>query len=312
MPSTLFWLQCGACGGDSMALLGSAAPDLIALLRLLEIEVLWHPSFSDASPARHSKLVEALLSGEQPLDILCVEGAVIQGPDGTGLYDSVRGKPKRDLVAGLAARARFVVAVGTCASYGGVAAAGETQATGLQFHRASPGGFLGEAFRTRSGLPVLNLPGCPCHGEVLAGALTALVSGVPLQQNAFGAPLQWFGMLVHQGCTRNEYHEFRVEERDFGDRGCLFFHMGCRGPLTYGPCNKLLWNQRNSNSRAGVPCHGCTRPDFPQPSAFFRTRDVAGVPLELPDGVSRAHYLAYKGMAAAAAPQRLQQRATRL
>jgi len=112
-------------------------------------------------------------------------------------------------------------------------------------------------------------------------------------------------VMVHQGCTRNEYHEYRVEEVKFGERGCLFFYMGCHGPLVTGPCNKILWNRRSSKTRVGVPCFGCTRPDFPQPYPFFETRNIEGIPLELPDGVSRAHYLAYKGMAAAAAPERL-------
>jgi len=120
-------------------------------------------------------------------------------------------------------------------------------------------------------------------------------------------------MLVHQGCVRNEYHEYRVEERTFGDKGCMFFHLGCRGPVASGPCNKLLWNnRRNSKTRAGVPCFGCTRPDFPQAHPFFQTPAIADVPLELPDGVDRAHYLAYKGMAAAAAPDRLKKRITRV
>jgi hydrogenase small subunit len=101
-----------------------------------------------------------------------------------------------------------------------------------------------------------------------------------------------------------------VEEDDFGEKGCMFFHMGCRGPLTYGPCNRLLWNQRNCKTRAGVPCLGCTAPDFPQPFPFFETRNIEGIPLDLPPGVSRAHYLAYKSLAAAAAPDRLKERET--
>lgn len=226
------------------------------------------------------------------------------------MYDTFLGKPRKDLVSALARRARFVVAVGTCAAFGGVGADGEIEATGLQFHKRKPGGFLGEEFRSLGGLPVINLPGCPCHPEAVAGTLSALASGIPLPLDEFNAPLEWFGLLVHQGCVRNEYHEYRVEERDFGEKGCLFFHLGCRGPLVYGPCNKLLWNRRSSKTRVGVPCMGCTSPDFPQPHPFFETRNIVGVPLELPDGVDRAHYLAYKGMAAAAAPLRLRQRET--
>jgi len=252
------------------------------------------------------------MSGEQPLDFLCIEGAIIRGPGGTGYYQTLTGRPKKDIVAGLAHRAKYILAVGTCASFGGIGADGQTEATGLQFHKHTKGGFLGEAFTTGSGSPVINLPGCPAHGEVVAGTLMALCADIPLQLSSYNTPLEWYGMLVHQGCVRNEYHEYRIEEADFGDKGCLFFYMGCRGPIAHGPCNKLLWNRRSSKTRVGVPCLGCTEPDFPQAHPFFQTPSIEDVPLVLPDGVDRAHYLAYKGMAAAAAPERLRQRKTRV
>ncbi len=295
-----------------MSLLNVESPNLIELLALLDIEVLWHPTLSNGSAVQHQQLVDAMLAGEQPLDILCVEGSIIRGPGGTGMYDLFNRKPKKDLVAGLAEQAQFVVAVGTCAGFGGVTTVGEVEATGIQFFRDTKGGFLGEDFRTQSDLPVINIPGCPCHGDVIAGTLTALVSGLPLALSEYNAPLQWYGLLVHQGCVRNEYHEYRVEEHDFGQKGCLFFHMGCQAPLTHGPCNKLLWNRRSSKTRVGVPCTGCTRPDFPQPYPVFQTRNIADIPLDLPEGVDRAHYMAYKGMAAAAAPERLEERKTQV
>lgn len=312
MSRTLYWLQGGGCGGDSMALLSAESPDLFELLGLLDIQVLWHPSLSNASHTQHRQLIASLLAGEQRLDVLCIEGAIIRGPGGTGMYDTFDREPKKDLVARLARQAQFVLAVGTCASFGGIGADGEVEATGLQFHKDKKAGFLPANFVARSGLPVINLPGCPSHYDAVVGALTALVSDRPLPLGDYNAPLQWYGLLVHQGCVRNEYHEYRVEEGDFGEKGCLFFHMGCRAPLTYGPCNKLLWNRRSSKTRVGVPCVGCTRPDFPQPYPFFQTRNIEGIPLELPEGVDRAHYLAYKGMAAAAAPQRLKERSTRV
>jgi hydrogenase small subunit len=309
MP-TLYWLQAGACGGDTWSLLGLESPDLSELVGLLDLKVLWHPSLSTLGAAEHERLVESMVSGQTPLDVLCVEGSVIRGPGGTGMYDAPGGRPRKDLVARLAARAKHVVAVGTCASFGGIGADGAIEATGLQFHKGQKGGFLGEAFVAAGGLPVINLPGCPCHYDVLASTLGALLAGAALELDELNAPMEHFGLLVHQGCLRNEYHEYRVEERDFGERGCLFFHRGCRGPLAYGPCNKLLWNHRSSKTRAGVPCVGCTEPTFPQPHPFFTTRALAEIPIELPDGVDRAHYLAYKGMAAAAAPERLRKRKT--
>ncbi|MFC1811067.1 NADH:ubiquinone oxidoreductase [Thermodesulfobacteriota bacterium] len=309
---TLFWLQCGGCGGDSMSLLSLEKLSIIELIGLIDIEVLWHPSLSNGSHSEYRQLVEAMLSGKQPVDILCIEGAVIRGPSGTGMYDVFEGKPKKDLIAKLARQAEFVVAVGTCASFGGIGSDGDIEATGLQFHKGTKGGFLGKTFAAQSGFPVINLPGCPCHSEVISDTMGALASDWSLPLNEYNSPLQWYGLLVHQGCLRNEYHEYRVEESDFGMRGCLFFHMGCRGPLTHGPCNKLKWNGRSSKTLVGVPCMGCTQPDFPQPHPFFKTRNIAGIPIELPEGVDRAHYLAYKGMAAAAAPERLKNRKTRV
>lgn len=312
MSRSLYWLQCGGCGGDSMAWLSAESPDIIDHMAMLDIEMLWHPSLSNASAAEHRELLDTLITGERTLDILCVEGAVIRGPGGTGMYDTRGGRPKKDLVAALAKQADVVIAVGTCASFGGIGAKGEIEATGLQFLRWEIGGFLGEDYRAGSGLPVINLPGCPCHCDAVTGTLTAYATGTPLELGEFNRPLEWYGLLVHQGCTRNEYHEYRVEEEDFGRRGCLFFHMGCHGPLVYGPCNKTLWNRRSSKTRAGVPCVGCTRPDFPQSYPFFRTPNLEGIPLELPDGIDRAHYLAYKSMAEAAGPQRLKDRDTRI
>jgi hydrogenase small subunit len=312
MSRTLYWLQGGGCGGDTMSLLNLESPGLIETLGLLDIEILWHPSLSRDSAAAHRKLREDLASGAKPLDFLVVEGAVIRGPGGTGMFDTLERKPKKEIVAALAGQARFVLAAGTCASFGGISGAGEIEATGLQFLRDRKGGFLGSGFTSRGGLPVINLPGCPCHCEALAGTIAALASGEALELDEWNSPLDWYGIQVHQGCMRNEYHEYRVEDGDFGQRGCLFFHLGCQGPLTHGPCNKLLWGRRSSKTRIGVPCAGCTRPDFPQPYPFFRTRNIAGIPLDLPEGVDRAHYMAYKGMAAAAAPQRLIDRKTRV
>jgi NiFe hydrogenase small subunit HydA len=310
MSLTLLWIQCGGCGGDTWSFFNAESPNVIELFSSLDVELLWHPSISIRSPNNLKTINEDLLSGARELDVLCVEGSILRGPGGTGRYDEIFGKPKKDLVASLANRARYILAIGTCASYGGIGANTEIEATGMQFLREEKGGFLGEEFTSASGMPVINLPGCPCHCDVVVGTLIAIDSGAQLELDEYNTPVEWYGMMVHQGCTRNEYHEYRVEERKFGEKGCMFFHLGCHGPLVRGPCNKMLWNNRSSKTRVGVPCFGCTRPDFPQQYPFFQTRNIEGIPIELPEGISRAHYMAYKGMAAAAAPKRLKTRKT--
>ncbi len=309
---TVYWLQCGSCGGDTMSFLGMETPDMLELFREHNLEMLWHPSFSSGDLLEQEELINTLRSGRKTLDILIVEGFVTTGPDGSGLYDTYMGEPKLALVKDLAHRAAVIIAVGTCASFGGIGNIGETGANGLQFLKDECGGVLGKSFRSRRDRPVINLPGCPVHPAILKDVLCMISEGKMPILNELQCPEEWYSMLVHQGCTRNEYHEYRVEEDDFGGRGCMFFHLGCQGPLSYGPCNKVLWNQRNSKTNAGVPCFGCTQPDFPKEHAFFHTPNIVDVPLELPKGVSRAHYLAYKGMAAAAAPERLTSRKNRV
>ena len=250
---TLYWLQSGGCGGDTWSLFNSELPHLAEFFEVLNIEVLWHASISNIGVADRQLLHEAILSGKRKLDILCVEGSVIRGPSGTGMFDTLFGRPKKDLLAALAKKARYVLAVGTCSSFGGVGADGEIEATGLQFHKWDSGGFLGKKFRSGSGMPVINLPGCPCHPGVVTGAIQTVISEGALDLTPYNMPLEWYGTMVHQGCTR---------------------------------------------------------PDFPQQYPFFKTRNIEGIPIELPDGVNRAHYMAYKGIAAAAAPQRLKLRKT--
>jgi uptake hydrogenase small subunit len=310
MSNTLYWVQAGGCGGDSLSFLNLDEPNIVELFQQLDIDPLWHPSLSNLSLLRRQQLETDLLNGDIALDLLVVEGSIIRGPARTGMYDTRNGKPKKDFIAELAKRARYVIALGTCAAYGGFGSDDYAQSIGLQFIKKEAGGLLGKEFRSQGGLPVINLAGCPCHPEVLAGTLTALCENVALELDEFQRPVAWYGLLVHQGCTRNEYHEYRVEEQDFGQRGCLFFHKGCHGPLVGGACNKLLWNGRSSKTRAGVPCFGCTSPDFPMDYPFFETRNIEGIPVQLPRGINRAHYLVYKTMAAAAAPERLKDRKT--
>ncbi len=309
---TVYWIQGGGCGGDTFSFLSSEFPDVIELFETLDLELLWHPSFTNISPADHESLLAELLSGDRPLDLLLMEGSVICGPAGTGMFHTKSGHTKKGLLFGLASQAQMVMAVGTCACYGGFGADDVVESTGLQYAKRHRGGFLGKDFVAKSGQPVINLAGCPCHHDVLVGAIISVANGVSMELDEYQRPLEWYGTTVHQGCTRNEYHEYRVEESDFGEMGCLFFHMGCAGPLVPGPCNKLLWNQQSSKPRMGVPCFGCTDPDFPQPAPFFQTPNIEGIPLSLPMGVNRAHYMVYKGMAAAAAPDHLKNRTSKV
>lgn len=308
--ANLLWLQTGACSGDTLSLLNADGPSIESLTGSGAIELLWHPSLS-ARPASYlGALIGAIEAGEQTLDILAVEGSLITGPYGTGMFDAFHGRPKIHIVQALAARAQVVVAMGTCAAFGGVPAAppNPTDCTGLQFDREAPGGLLGPEWRARGGLPVINLAGCPVHPLTITRTLAMLADGLALELDHLNRPKAFFSTMVHQGCTRNEYHEYDAEDTALGGQGCMYFNLGCQGPSTLAGCNSELWNGRSSKTRAGVPCFGCTSPGFPRSGDLFKTEKLGAVPISLPLGVSRAHYMAYKNLAKAAAPLRVRNR----
>lgn len=150
MPN-IVWMQAGACSGESMALLCADRPSLENLLQQYDLKLLWHPSLT--ADASFGQVLEAITSGREKLDILCIEGSLMTGPDGSGQYDTWKGRAKIDIIREIAPLATHVVAMGTCAAFGGVHAAGPnpTDCTGLQFLKGEPGGLLGTDWRARSG-----------------------------------------------------------------------------------------------------------------------------------------------------------------
>ena len=131
----VLWLQSGGCGGCTMSLLCAEAPDVTATLESAGIRLLWHPSLSEETGVEALALFESVRSGALRLDALCVEGALLRGPNGTGKFHVFGGRPTIDWARELAALAQHVVAIGSCAAYGGITAAGvnPTDACGLQY-----------------------------------------------------------------------------------------------------------------------------------------------------------------------------------
>lgn len=313
----VLWLQSGGCGGCSMSLLCADTPDFPAMLRSASLELLWHPSLSLPSGEQVIDLLERIESGAQPLDLLCLEGAVLRGPNGTGRFHMLAGTQTSmmDWLLRLAPLARHVVAVGSCAAWGGVSAAGAnlTQACGLQYDDARPGGLLGASFRSRSGLPVINVAGCPTHPGWVIETLMALAFG-DLQASdldALARPRFYADKLVHHGCTRNEFYEFKASAEKPSDLGCLMEHMGCVGTQAHADCNTRLWNGEGSCTRGGYACISCTEPGFQDPGhAFHQTPKIAGIPVGLPTDMPKAWFVALASLSKSATPKRVRANAT--
>lgn len=310
--ANLIWLQGGACSGNTMSFLNAEEPSVCDLVTDFGIKVLWHPSLGLELGEPLRELLRALVSGEMPLDIFVLEGTVIRAPNGTGEWNRFAGRPMMEWVRELAAKANYTVGIGDCATWGGIPATAPnpTDSVGLQFLKREHGGFLGQDYRSRAGVPVINIPGCPAHPDWITQILVALATGrvEDVSLDDLQRPKTFFSTFTQTGCTRSMHFAYKVSATEFGQRkGCLFYDLGCRGPMTHSPCNRILWNRQSSKTRAGMPCLGCTEPEFPffdlAPGTVFKTQTVMGVPRALPTGMEKVGYVKMLAVSKAAAPR---------
>ena len=191
-----------------------------------------------------------------------------------------------DWIRALAPRARYCVAIGSCAAFGGIPAAapGPTDARGLQYLGGDPGGALGAEYVSLSGLPVVNISGCAPHPGWIMETLLALSLGVfdRADMDSLGRPrlsriirasrMRPQRVLRIQG-ERRKLLRTRVpdgESRLQGDAGL------------FGDCNQRSWNGGGSCTQAGSTCIACTSPSFQNTRGFLRTPKLAGIPIGLP------------------------------
>ena len=174
-------------------------------------------------------------------------------------------------------------------------------------------GLLGAAYRAGGGLPVVNVAGCPTHPGWVVDTLMALAAGMlhaedldPLQRPRFYAD-----QLVHHGCTRNEFYEFKASAEKPSDLGCLMEHLGCKGTQAHADCNTRLWNGEGSCARGGYACISCTEPGFQDPGhPYHQTPKLAGIPIGLPTDMPKAWFVALASLSKSATPGRVKRNAT--
>jgi hydrogenase small subunit len=310
--ANLLWLQGGACSGNTMSFLNAEEPSVCDLVTDFGINILWHPSLGMELGPAVVQILEDCISGKIELDIFVFEGTIINAPEGTGTWNRFAGKPMKDWVNDLADVARYMVGVGDCATWGGIPATAPnpTDSEGLQYLKRQKGGALGTDYVSKSGLPVINIPGCPAHPDWVTQILVAIATGrgADLALDDLQRPKTFFTSFTQTGCTRNMHFTYKVASTEFGQRkGCLFYDLGCRGPMTRSSCNRILWNRQSSKTRVGMPCLGCTEPEFPfydlAPGTVFKSQTVMGLPKDLPEGIDQQGYMKLTAAAKQMAPE---------
>ena len=277
----IIWLNGAGCTGCTISFLNAEEPDVIQAVTQLDVMIRHQETvmfqqglFVDGQPVTNAALnanfaMEQFLDSGEPF-ILVVEGGVPLGPDGTGNYLRIAGKPFVDDVRHIAEKALMTIAVGTCASYGGMPAAepNPTDVVGLQFSGTKKGGALGADYRSKAGLPVINIPGCPAHPDwILLTLSAAILDKIPADfLDEYQRPKPFFpsGHTVHENCPRRGFYDQGKLDGEYANGNCLW-KLGCRGMISHSDCALRLWNDKqNMCTQAGAPCVGCVEPTFPE------------------------------------------------
>jgi hydrogenase small subunit len=275
-PLHLVWLSGASCDGCTMAMLGASEPGLEDLLLGrgpdLPPVALVHPALALESGAGYLRQLERAAAGELSPLVLVLEGSVLdEALAGEGSFSRLGGEGDRplttaDWLSRLAPRADAAIAVGSCATWGGIpaAAGGPTGAMGLE-------DFLGRDFRGRAGLPLINVPGCAPPGaafvEVLVYVWLHLARLVPLDLDEQHRPRWLYSERVHPTPPRAGYP--RLPVRAAAARPAV----GCSVP-TQGWMRGI-----GGCGRVGGACIGCTERDFTDrllPLARPRAEDNSG------------------------------------
>lgn len=243
------WLEATGCSGNIISFINSQNPDLLYNLTQL-INLKFNNTLMSA---QGTFAYEQFLNTLDTEFILLVDGAISTKEN--GFYNIIandKGKPITALAAAqlAGAKAKYVIAVGTCASYGGISA-------------AKPNPSLCKSVKDVLNREVIRIPGCPAHPDWVVGTLAHLIRyGMPrLDQD--GRPLLFYGVTIHDNCTRRGFFDKNIFAAKLGETGCMF-KLGCRGPVTRTDCPRRKWNGYvNWPVEDNTPCIGCAQPNFP-------------------------------------------------
>ena len=277
-----FWFAGMSCDGCTVSVTGAQAPTVESLLLGahpgLPRVILHHPVVNIESGPAYLRAHENALKGELDAPyVIILEGSISdettaladggywsgQGEEPWGVDGELRTVSTDEWIARLAPGAAASIAIGTCATWGGVPAAhgNPTGAMSLM-------DFLGKDYRSALGVPVVNIPGCAPVGdnftETVAAILYFLQGFGPLPEfDELGRPAWLFGETVHRHCARGAYYEEGEFAKEFGGQECLV-EIGCWGPVVN--CNiasRGAINHAGGCMNSGGACIGCTMPGFP-------------------------------------------------
>jgi len=257
-PSVI-WLSFQECTGCTESLTRSHAPTVESLI-FDAISLDYHHTLQAAAGHGAEAAREAAMEENKGEYILVVDGSI---PNGNNGYSTIAGISNLDMLKEAAEHCFAIVAVGTCAAFGGLPNA-QPNPTGAVS--------VSEIIKDK---PIINVSGCPPIPVVITGVLSHFLTfGTIPELDALGRPAAFFGQNIHDRCYRRPFYERGQFAETFDDEGarkgwCLY-KLGCKGPITYNACATLKWNQGTGFPiQAGHGCIGCSEPQFWDKGGFY-------------------------------------------
>lgn len=285
----VLWLHGAECTGCSEAALNASSPEFAEALEKLNISIDYHETllaqqgiFVNGEKANTSELNAEILMDElidQGNYILVVEGSIGNGPQGTGKVCMYGGHTFKSIFEKAAKNSIAIIALGTCASYGGITVADSATKSYCDFHGVSntegkDGGMLKILNINK---PCINIPGCPSHPDWFFLTVAALLLGKIDLENlesyldkdkrlkAFFPP----DHTLHDNCPRRGFYDRGILDKEISKGGCLW-KLGCKAPYVHSDCALRKWNNGTSLCmQVGAPCIGCVEPGFPNTTTPF-------------------------------------------
>jgi len=246
----VIWLAFQDCTGCTTATLQSSHPDFADLI-LNVISLEYHETLMAASGIQARQVLDEAVQKYAGKFILVVEGSIPTKEK--GIYMKLAGRPALDVLADIGGKAAAIVAIGSCASWGGIPSADP-----------DPTGAVGvvDLMPEKS---IVNIPGCPPNPYTLLGVLLQFAAnGTFPELDHQRRPKFAFDRDIHEHCPRRAHFDAGHFVKQFGDQGhregwCLY-EMGCKGPDTHAGCSTRHFNDIPDVWPIGIgaPCIGCT------------------------------------------------------
>jgi len=285
----ILWMTEGlGCDGDSVSITAATQPSLedvvLGAIPGLPKVHLHNPVLAYENGAEFMGFFEKAERGQLEPFVLVVEGSIPNEEiNGEGYWAALGTNPAtgqpitlNEWIDRLAPKAFAVVAIGTCATYGGIHAmqGNPTGAMGLP-------DYLGWSWKSKAGLPIVCVPGCPVQPDNFMETLlyllyqtAGLAPMIPLDDQL--RPTWLFGKTVHEGCDRAGYYEQGDFAKEYGSPKCIV-KLGCWGPVVNCNVPKRGWMAGIGGCpNVGGICIGCTMPGFPDKFMPFMDEPPGG------------------------------------